>query len=280
MKGRTVIVTGANRGLGLCITRGIARMGARIVMACRSVELGRKAREALAAETGNADLEVMALDLSSRRSVADFASAFTSSHDRLDVLVNNAGIQIPNKQVSGDGIELVLATNVLGSHLLTQLLLDPLKASRPSRIVNVASTFAGKLDLEDLPFERRPYDNLDAYKQSKQANRMLTWELARRLEGSGVTANAMAPGLMMTDLYRDNSRPMRLFMRFLNLMIGVSVEQGADTAVWLATSRDPAVEGVSGKFFEKRRAIPCEFADDAAQRALWEKCDALLGRVV
>jgi NAD(P)-dependent dehydrogenase (short-subunit alcohol dehydrogenase family) len=276
MKGRTVIVTGANRGLGLCITRGIARLGARVVMACRSVELGRKARDELSAETGNADLEVMALDLASPGSVSDFASAFTSGHERLDVLVNNAGIQTPRKQLSGDGIELVFATNVLGGHLLTRLLLDILKASRPSRIVNVASTFAGKLDLEDLQFERRPYDHIDAYKQSKQANRMLSWELARRLEGTGVTVNAMAPGLMMTDLYRDSSRPTRLLMRFLHLLFGVSVEQGADTAVWLATSRDPAVEGVSGKFFEKRRAIPCEFANDAAQRALRQTCEALI----
>lgn len=276
MKDRTVIITGANRGLGLAITRGLARLGARIVMACRSVERARKAREVIEAETGHSDMEIMAVDLASRKSICDFASAFKSEHTALHVLVNNAGIQIPQRRVSVDGIELVFATNVLGYHLLTRELLDVLKASRPSRVVNVASTFAGKLDLGDLQFERRSYNNIDAYRQSKQANRMLSWELARRLEGSGVTVNAMAPGLMMTDLYRENGRGMRLFMRFLHLMIGVSVEAGAVTALWLASSRDPEVEGVSGKFFEKRRELPCRFRDEAAEKALWEACEALV----
>jgi len=276
MEDRTVIITGANRGLGLAITRGIARLGARVVMACRDVDRAEEAREAAAAETGNRDMEVMAVDLSSRESIRRFASEFKSRHPALHVLVNNAGIQIPEKRFSVDGVELVFATNVLGYHLLTRELLDLLEASRPSRIVNVASTFAGKLDLEDLQFERRPYNNIDAYKQSKQANRMLSWELARRLEGSGVTVNAMAPGLMMTDLYRENGRGMRLFMRMLHMMFGVSVEAGADTALWLAGSRGPEVEGVSGKFFEKRRELPCPFRDEAAQKALWEACETLV----
>ncbi len=149
---------------------------------------------------------VMMIDTSSQESIREFAQEFRDQYDRLDVLVNNAAVnrgKLP-KIKSVDGIELTFATNVLGYFLLTQELLDLIKRSAPARIINVASSFASDLDLDDLQFERRPFESFKAYAQSKACDRMLTWALARRLEGTGVTANAMTPGLITeTELYRN-----------------------------------------------------------------------------
>jgi NAD(P)-dependent dehydrogenase (short-subunit alcohol dehydrogenase family) len=216
----------------------------------------------------------MRIDTSSRQSIREFAQQFGKKFSRLDVLVNNAGIYWPRRQASVDGIELTFATNVLGYWLLTRELLDLLKASAPARIVNVASTFAGELDPADLQFERRAYDGQKAYKQSKACNRMLTWAVARRCEGSGVTANAMAPGLVVqTGLYRSVGPAVRLIMHVLSLFFGRSIAQGADTAVWLASS--PEVEGVNGKFFERRQEVPCTFRNREAEEKLWGICEGL-----
>jgi NAD(P)-dependent dehydrogenase (short-subunit alcohol dehydrogenase family) len=217
----------------------------------------------------------MQVDTSSQSSIRAFATSFRAAHSRLDVLVNNAGINSRVRRQSVDGIELTFATNVLGYHLLTQELLDVLKASAPARIVNVASTYAGNLDLDDLQFQRRRYDPIKAYQQSKACNRLLTWALARRLEGTGMTANAMAPGLVQTGLYRDTPVPLRLLLRVIGLFHGRSVERGADTAVWLASSL--AAAGTSGKFFELRRELPCPFRDRDTEERLWAACDRLAG---
>jgi NAD(P)-dependent dehydrogenase (short-subunit alcohol dehydrogenase family) len=218
----------------------------------------------------------MRIDTSNQRSIREFAQQFCKRFSRLDALINNAGINRPRRQTSVDGIELTFATNVLGYWLLTRELLDLLRASAPARIVNVASTFAGDLDLNDLQFERRAYDAQKAYKQSKACNRMLTWAFARRLEKSGVTANAMAPGLVVqTGLYRDVGPAVRLLMRVLGLFFGRTIAQGADTAIWLASS--PEVEGVTGKFFDQRREVPCTFRDRDAEESLWRICEGLTG---
>jgi NAD(P)-dependent dehydrogenase (short-subunit alcohol dehydrogenase family) len=198
--------------------------------------------------------------------VREFARRYREGHSRLDVLINNAGINRSKRQTNAAGVELTLATNVLGYYLLTRELLDLLQASAPARIVNVAATFASDLDLDDLQFERRPYDGRKAYSQSKACDRLLTWAFARRLEGSGVTANAMAPGVVMTGLYRDASPATRSILRVVNLFFGRSVAQGADTAVWLASS--PQVAGVNGKFFEKRREIPCKLRNQQDEEKL------------
>jgi retinol dehydrogenase 13 len=157
--------------------------------------------------------------------------------------------------------------------LLTRQLLDLVAASAPARIVNVASQFASDLDLDDLQFERRPFDSAKAYAQSKACNRMFTWALAWRLANRGVTANAMAPGLVAeTRLYRH--APPELIARLRQRSERTSA-QGADTAVWLASS--PEVEGVSGKFFGDREEIPCEFRNTPAEEKLWDICERLVG---
>ena len=275
MKGKLAIVTGPTSGIGREIATQLAARGAEVVLACRDVAKGQATLEEIARRTGAKGVSVMRVDVSSQASIREFAKAFRNTHSRLDVLVNNAGLNSRTRRQSADGIELTLATNVLGYHLLTHDLLEILKASAPARIVNVASTYAGNFDIDDLQFTKRPYNPVTAYQQSKACNRLLTWALARRLAGSGATANAMAPGLVQTGLYRETPVPVRLLLRIIGLFHGRSVEQGADTAVWLASS--PDVEGVSGKLFELRKEIPCQFRNAEMEEQLWAACDRLAG---
>ncbi len=217
----------------------------------------------------------MLVDTSDQQSIRDFAQAYRQKHTRLDVLINNASLSrgmLP-KENSVDGIELTFATNVVGYYLLTHQLRDLLVASAPARVVNVASEFASDLDLDDLQFERRPFDSMKAYAQSKACERMLTWALARRVAGSNVTANAMTPGLVTeTGLYRNAAPQM---MERLRQRSSRTVEQGADTAVWLAASSD--VEGISGKFFYDRHELECQFRNPDAEERLWGICKELVG---
>ena len=274
MKNKLVIITGPTSGIGKEIAIKLGDLGADLILACRDVDRGAQTAEEISNRTGSTSTEVMYIDTSTQRSIRDFARQYRGRHSRIDVLINNAGINrgMQPRQNSIDDIELTFATNVLGYFLLTRELIDCLKASAPARIVNVASQFASDLDLADLQFERRPFDSVKAYAQSKACNRLLTWALARRLEKTGVTANAMAPGLVTeTGLYRN--APPELMVR-LRQRGGRSVAQGADTAVWLASSSE--VEGISGKFFEQRHEIPCEFRNMKVEEKLWGICESLI----
>ena len=253
-------------------------MGAEIVLACRDIQRGKETAEEIARRTGNKSCLVMHIDTSSQKSIHEFAKQFCKTYSHLDALINNAGINRSERQMSVDGIELTFATNVLGYFLLTRDLLDLLRTSAPARIVNVASSYASDLDLADLQFDHRVYEGRKAYAQSKACDRMLTWAFARRLEGSGVTADAMAPGLVIgTGLYRDTTPRIRLILRFVSLLFGRSVAQGADTAIWLASS--PEIEGVNGKFFDQRKEIPCQFRNNEAEEKLWSICEGLTGSI-
>lgn len=273
MSGKTCLVTGANTGIGKEIARGLARLGARVTLACRSRERGQAALQELRADTGNAELELGLVDLSSQPSIRAFARAFQEKHAALHVLVNNAGVWKSERRVNAAGLEVTFATNVLGYFLLTRELLDLLKRSAPARVVNVASELARDLDLDDLMFERRRFSGTKAYAQSKQANRMLSWALAERLEGTGVTVNAMHPGLVQTELVRDTRGLYGLAARGVFRLFGRTPAQGADTAVWLAAS--PEAEGVTGHFWMDRRPRRCRFRDPARNQALWERCERL-----
>jgi NAD(P)-dependent dehydrogenase (short-subunit alcohol dehydrogenase family) len=277
MTGKQVIITGPTSGIGKEIALQLAALGAELVLGCRDVERGQQTAAEITRRAGANSIAVMGIDTSSQRSIRNFARQYRDTHTRLDVLVNNAGLNRARRQTSIDGVELTFATNVLGYYLLTRELLEILEASAPARIVNVASGYAGNLDLDDLQFERRVYDRRKAYAQSKACDRLLTWAFARRLEHSGVTANAMAPGLVQTRLYRDTPVVTRLILRLVGLRWGRSASQGADTAVWSASS--PDVEGVSGKFFEERQAIECEFRNTETEEKLWGICDRLSGIV-
>jgi NAD(P)-dependent dehydrogenase (short-subunit alcohol dehydrogenase family) len=273
MKGKRIIITGPTSGIGKEIAIGLSALGAEIVLGCRDVRLGRELTEEITRRTGSKSIAVMHIDTSNQQSVRDFARQYHQAYPSLDVLINNAGLNRATRQISVDGIELTFATNVLGYYLLTHELLNLLKSSAPARIVNVASTFASDLDLDDLQFKRRPYDGVKAYAQSKACDRLLTWAFARRLEKSSVAVNTMAPGLVPeTGLYRDTPEPMRLMLKQRG---GRSAAEGADTAVWLASSRE--VEGVSGKFFEQRREILCAFRNTEVEEKLWGICERLVG---
>jgi len=274
MTGKRIIVTGPTSGFGKEITFQLATLGAELVLACRDLERGKRTADEIAQQTGNKNCAAMHIDTSSQKSIHEIALQLRIKYSRLDVLVNNAGINRPKWEMSGDGIELTFATNVIGYFLLTQKLIDLLRASAPARIVNVASTYASDFDITDLQFQRRVYDGRQAYAQSKVCNRLFTWALARRLEGSKVTANAMAPGLVMqTGLYRNVPPVGRLFMRVLRLFFGRTITQGADTAIWLASS--PEVEGISGGFFDQRKQIECNFKNRETEEKLWNICEGL-----
>lgn len=261
------VVTGANTGLGKETARALAELGATVVLACRSAERGEAARADIVASTGNSKVSVVTVDLSRPASVREFARKLAAQFPKVHVLVNNAGAWWTTREVSADGVEMQWATNVLGPHLLTQEILPLLKAAGGARIVNVASTAAGGLDLADPEFKSRKYSGFTSYSASKQANRMLTWALAARLKGTGVTANSLSPGFVRTELNRSVSGAFRVFFA-LTKPLSKTPREGADTSIWLAAS--PEVEGVTGKFFIDRKETPCKFRDPAALERLWD----------
>jgi len=261
----THLVTGANAGIGLEVARGLARTGARVVLACRDATKAEAARDSILAGLPAAQIELLLVDLASQRSIREAAASFAASHPTLDVLVNNAAVVSDTRKETGEGVELVFATNVLAYHLLTKLLLPLLERAPAARIVNVASTMAGGLDLTDVEWKRRRYDGASAYSQSKQANRMLTWALARRQKGTKVTANAAHPGAVNTPLLHALFPGMR----------GRTTTKGAETLVWLATSLEAA--GVSGTFWSDLRESRCSFHDEPAEEALWALCERMTG---
>ncbi len=277
MKGKRVLITGPTSGVGKDIAIQLAELGAEVILACRDIKKGNQVAPEITRRTGSKNVVVMEVDTSSQKSIYEFVREFRRRYRRLDVLINNAAVSrgaLP-KVNSVDGIELTFATNVLGYFLLTQELLDVLKRSAPARIINVASSYASDLDLDDLQFERRPFESFRAYAQSKACDRMLTWALARRLEGTGVTANSMTPGLITeTELYR-NAAP-ELVQRLIQYSGGRTSAQGADTAVWLASA--PEMEGVSGKFFEDREELECEFRNKKNEERLWRICEELVNK--
>jgi retinol dehydrogenase-12 len=267
--GKTCLVTGASAGIGLATARELARLGAHVVMAVRNPDKGERARRSIMSATGR-EVEMATVDLASRKSIRSFARDFGARHPKLDILVNNAGIWAERRRVSPDGIELVWATNVLNYFLVTELLLPRLKAAGRARVVNVASQLARDLDLLDVQFERRPYSGQTAYAQSKQADRMLTWALARRLEGTGVTANALHPGFVATEIFGKGGGLVSLGVSLYSKLRAQRPEEGADTVVWLAAS--PDVEGRSGLFWVDRQERRCRFREEAGEEALWALC--------
>lgn len=274
---RICLVTGASTGIGKEIARQIAKTGAIVVLGCRSRERGEAARAEIVADIGSESVVVMQVDLASQASIRAFAEEFQRRHPALHVLVNNAGMWQPKRDKSPDGFELIWSTNVLGLHLLTQLLLGFLRKSSPARIINVASTVASDLELDDVQFERRPFSGMKAYAASKQAVRMLTWAQAEKLAGTAVTANAMAPGLVGgTEANRNTGGILGVVMPIVGKLFGKTPAQGADTASWLATSAE--VEGVTGKFFADRKEMACKFRDPAGQKRLFELCEEMTQR--
>jgi retinol dehydrogenase-12/retinol dehydrogenase-13 len=273
MSGKVSIVTGANSGIGLETAAGLVNLGATVVLACRDEAKAASAIKTLDSRGGRGKGLAMRLDLASQESIRDFARAFQQKFDRLEVLVNNAGLMPRARQLTKDGFEMQFGVNHLGPFLLTTLLLDLLKKSTPSRIVVVSSTMHkwSTINFEDLQGEKK-YHYGRAYGQSKLANVMFTCALARRLEGSGVTVNCLHPGGVRTNFVRDLSRPMRALYA---LGLTLTPAQGARTSVYLASS--PEVSGVSGRYFAKSKpARPSKLSQDiGAQERLWQISERL-----
>lgn len=278
MAGRTCLVTGATSGIGKATATGLARLGADLVLVGRDPAKGEATVAEIRAATANERVELLTADLSSQGSIRQLAVEYRRRHDRLHVLVNNAGGYWANRHVTADGLELTFALNHLAYFLLTSLLLDLLRASAPARVVNVTSgaQAVGRINFDDLQFERR-YRGQAAYNQSKLANVLFTYELARRLEGTGVTVNCGAPGVVRTNFGRDDAGPgMRLLTPLVTPFMRTP-EQGADTSLYLAAS--PEAEGVTGGYYASRRARRSSRRsyDTGLARRLWRVSEELTG---
>jgi len=282
LQGKTVVVTGGNSGIGFETAAALAAMGARVIVTARNADKGRAAVAAIAERSaGDARVQLVVFDLADLSSVRRGAGEILEQAPRLDVLVNNAGLVLSERAETVDGFEATLATNHLGPFLLTNLLLERIKSSAPARIVNVAST-AHNAARKGMPFDdlqsKKKYATMRVYGQSKLANILFTLELARRLEGSGVTANSLHPGTVRTGYGADgDARGLLAFGIKISAPFFLSPAKGARTSVYLAS--DPEVAEVSGQYFVKCKAKqPKRWArDPEAARRLWQVSEELVG---
>ncbi len=277
MRGKTCLVTGATSGIGLVTARELARRGARVVLVGRDRGRCDDTVARIQTETGSREVEALLADLSAHEQVRDLARQFHERHPRLDVLVNNAGGLWMKHERTVDGLERTFAVNHLAYFHLTLLLLDTLKASSPARVVNVSSRAhrRASIDFDNLQGERG-YNGWRQYCRTKLMNLLFTYELARRLEGTAVTANALHPGWVATGFAANNGFPGGL-LHFVARFLALGAEKGARTVLYLAGSAD--VEGTSGRYFVREKAIESSPAshDLAAARRLWQVSLELTG---
>jgi len=277
MKGKIVVVTGASSGIGKASAAGIAALGAHTVLVSRTEKRGRKAMDEIARRTPGAELDLLVADLSTISAVRGLADEFRSRYDRLDVLFNNAGILTARRKVTADGFEEQFFVNYLSYYLLTGLLFETLRASAPSRVINMTSSShsSGTIDFHD-PQMTRNYRGWQQYANTKLMSMVFTYALAQRIEGTGVTANCLHPGVIHTNLLRNFSSILNLLFHALQRFFK-KPEDGAETPVYLAAS--PEVEGVSGKYFRYCRPMDttAESNDRNVQEQLWAESERLTG---
>ena len=245
MEGKICMITGANSGIGKATAIGLAKMNATVVIICRNKERGEPALKEIIEKTGNNKVDLFLCNLSSLESIRNLTTEFKNKYQNLHVLINNAGVMLSKRVSSVDGFEVNFAVNHLAPFLLTNLLLDILKKSAPSRIINVASAAHkyGTVDFEDLQGEHKKHRFMGLYGDSKLALMLTSYEFSRRLEGTGVTLNTVHPGVVNTNLGVDRSKPKKgIVRRFFK-----KPEKGAETSIYLASS--PEVEGITGKYF-------------------------------
>ncbi|MCL4249929.1 MAG: SDR family oxidoreductase [Anaerolineae bacterium] len=279
MQGKVTLVTGATNGIGKVAARELARMGATVIVAGRDADKTESVVQEIKSATGNKRVEKAVADLSVMSGVRSLARQIEDRYDRLDVLLNNAGAIFNSKQITADGLEMTFALNHMNYFLLTHLLLDLLKVSAPARIINVASDAhrtVRALKLDDI---RNPkhYQGFAAYGRSKLANVLFTYELARRLSGSGVTANTLHPGAVATGFGMNNRGLINQVMFRAFHMLSMSDEQGAQTSIYLASS--PEVTNVSGSYFTRSTPVassPLSY-DETLQRRLWALSETIAG---
>ncbi|HJZ48859.1 MAG TPA: SDR family oxidoreductase [Roseiflexaceae bacterium] len=277
LSGKICLVTGATAGIGEVTARRLAGMGAAVTIVGRNVERAAASAARIKAATG-ATVEFLLADLSSQADIRRLANEFLARHSRLDVLVNNAGAIFKRRLESVDGIEMTWALNHMSYFLLTNLLLGALQAAAPSCIVNVASDAHNGAQINfDDPQLKRGYSAWRAYGQSKLANILFTVELARRLDGTAVSANALHPGFVASNFGKNNGGLFAILIGLAQRVAAISPESGADTSIYLASS--PEVAGVSGQYFETCRAVmpSAEAQDRTAAARLWQLSEALVG---
>jgi NAD(P)-dependent dehydrogenase (short-subunit alcohol dehydrogenase family) len=272
LQGRICLITGGTNGIGKSAALALARMGGRVVIVGRDPVKTAQTVAELRSASNNPNVESLQADLSSLTQVRQLALDFRQRYDQLHVLINNAGALIPKRQITVDGYEMTFALNHLAYFLLTNLLLDTLKASAPARIINVSSDLhrAVRLNLDDLQNDSQTYAPMRIYGQSKLANVLFTTELAKRLAGSGVTANALHPGMVNTGFATTDTRWwMRLYLA-MTKRFGRSPEKGAETIVYLASS--PQVNQSNGQYFIDCKAVKpsAQGTDPNLARRLWE----------
>jgi retinol dehydrogenase 12 len=278
VKGKICIVTGATSGIGRSTALGLARRGASLALVCRDPARAEVVVRAIRDETGSTAVAVFLADLASQAAIRRVADALLERHARIDLLVNNAGVVNLQRRVTEDGIEEVFAVNHLAYFLLTHLLLPRLRESAPARVVNVASDahkFVKGINFDDVGFGDG-YKSMRVYGHSKLANLLFTFELARRLDGAGVTANCVHPGAVATGLGKNNGTIANVLIRTLAPFFR-SPDKGAATTLHVATS--PTLDGVTGRYFancRETRSSPASHDRDAAQR-LWDLSANLTG---
>ncbi len=271
MQGKICLITGGTNGIGKSTAQALAQMGATVVIVGRNAQKTSQVVDEIRSATSNTNVDALLADLSSLEEVRRLAGEFKRKYTRLHVLLNNAGAMFWTRHVTVDGLELTFALNHLAPFLFTNLLLDTIKASAPARIINLSSRAhqGGRIDFEDLQSERH-YVGMDVYGNSKLANILFTIELARRLDGAHVTANAVHPGFVNSGFAKNN--PGLAFKLFgaVGPLIARSPEKGAETTIYLASS--PEVEGVTGKYFSDSQLTQTapQAADAAAAKKLWE----------
>lgn len=273
---RQALVTGATSGIGQAAAVGLAQAGFDVTILVRDHGRGEAARQAILAKAPGARVDLLGGDLESQGSVRKAAAEFLKTAPELHVLVNCAGVFLPDREVTEDGVERTLAINYVGGYLLTELLLPALKRGAPSRIVTVASRYGkARIDFEDLQLERRKFSYMTAVPASKLAQVLWTQDLAERLDGTGITANAVHPGLVAKTKLLDETGG---FFRWMTNRVGGTPEKGADTVVWLATA--PEVAGETGGLWEKRkrRPTPGQGSEPEARRRLREETEKLVSR--
>ena len=276
MTDKTVLITGGTGGIGRAAAIGLSAMGARVGITGRDRDRAEQAAAAIARESGNPAVDVFVADMSSQVEVRRLAEEVLAAYPRLDVLLNNVGGFWAHRHATADGLEHTFALNHLAPFLLTNLLLERLIASAPARVVTVSSgaQSMGKIDFDDLMGEQK-YSGSRAYNQSKLANVMFTYELAKRLEGTGVTATALHPGLTSTAFSAEDPA-LGLLVKMLRPFMK-SPQRGAETPIYLASS--PEVEGVTGRYFANRKAKDSHKSsyDTAAAARLWRDSADLVG---
>lgn len=271
MNGKVCIITGANRGIGKATAEALAQLGATVILACRDKESGEIAKADIISATSNSSVELMQVDLSLQESIRKMVTDFGDKYDRLDVLINNAGVYKSQREMTSDGMEMMFATNHLGPFLLTNLLLDKLKASSPARVLVVTAPSTTSVDFDNLQGEKQ-FNSLRAFGITKMCNLLFTYELSRRLEGSGVTVNAVHPGLAKTNLMQEAP----IILRWLTRLTSKTPQKAARSLAYLASSAE--MVNTSGKFFKDGKEIESNqySYDQDVQRRLWDVSAALL----